>query len=92
MALISVRISDVQYKYAQQFAESKGVSLSEYFRGLIKEKIEDFEDEQMVKELEKDMLKNPDEYSGGKPFEEFVKDFETEAVESSNRSKSTKVT
>ena len=92
MALIPVRISDVQYKYAQQFAESKGVSLSEDFRGLIKEKIEDFEDEQMVKELEKDMLKNPDEYSGGKPFEEFVKDFETEAVESSNRSKSTKVT
>ena len=92
MVLISVRISDVQYKYAQQFAESKGVSLSEYFRGLIKEKIEDFEDEKMVQELEEDMLKHPEDYAKAIPFEQFVKGFETEAVESSNRSKSTKVT
>lgn len=36
MAIISVHVSDIKYKYAQQFVESKGVSLSEYFRGLIK--------------------------------------------------------
>lgn len=81
MAVISVQLSDIQYEYAKQFAECNGVSLSEYIRGLIKEKIEDFEDEQMVKDLEKDMIKNPDEYSDGKPFEEFVKEFENEAVE-----------
>lgn len=81
MAVISVPLSDIQYKYAQQFAESKGVSLSEYIRGLIKEKIEDFEDEQMVKELEKDMLEHPEDYENGIPFEEFVREFENEAEE-----------
>lgn len=81
MAVISIQLSDIQYKYAQQFAESKGVSLSEYIRGLIKEKIEDFEDEQMVKELEKDMIEHPEDYENGIPFEEFVREFENEAEE-----------
>ena len=54
MAIISVHVSDIKYKYTQQFVESKGVSLSEYFRGLIK--IEDFEDEQMVKEFENEAV------------------------------------
>ena len=81
MAVISIQLSDIQYKYAQQFAESKGVSLSEYIRGLIKEKIEDFEDEQMVKELEKAMIEHPEDYENGIPFEEFVREFENEAEE-----------
>ena len=79
--VISVRISDIEYKYAQQLAKCNGVSLSEYLRGLIKEKIEDFEDEQMVKELEKDMIEHPEDYENGIPLEEFVKEFENEAAE-----------
>ena len=81
MAVISVQLSDIQYEYAKQFAECNGVSLSEYIRGLIKEKIEDFEDEQMVKELEKDMIEHPEDYENGIPFEEFVREFENEAEE-----------
>ena len=56
MAVISVPLSDIQYKYAKQFAKSKGVSLSEYFSGLIKEKIKDFEDVQKVKEFENEKV------------------------------------
>ena len=56
MAVISVQLSDIQYEYAKQFAECNGVSLSEYIRSLIKEKIKDFEDVQKVKEFENEKV------------------------------------
>lgn len=80
MAVISVRIPDNEYKYAVQFAKFKGIKLSAYLRDLLEQKIEDFEDEQMVKELEKDMLKHPEDYENAIPFEQFVKEFEHEAL------------
>lgn len=80
MAVISVRIPDSEYKYAEQFAKFNGVKLSTYLRDLLEQKIEDFEDTRMVKELEKDMLKNPEDYKNAIPFEDFVKEFENEAV------------
>lgn len=80
MAVISVRLPDGEYKYAEQFAKFHGVKLSEYVRSLIEEKIEDFEDEKMVKELEKDMIQHPEDYEGGIPFEKFAKEFEDEKI------------
>lgn len=80
MAVMSVRIPDNEYKYATQFASFNGVSLGEYIRNLIEEKIEDFEDEQMIKEMEKDMIEHPEDYKNGISFEEFVKEFESEKI------------
>lgn len=80
MAVISVRIPDNEYKYVEQFAKFNGINLSEYLRTLIKEKIEDFEDMQMVKEVEKDMIENPEDYKNGMLFEDFIKEFENEKI------------
>ena len=44
MAVISVRLSDEVYNYAEQFAKFNGVNLSSYIRQLIEEKIEYFEE------------------------------------------------
>ena len=63
MAVISVRLPDSAYNYAQQFAKFDGLSMAEYVRNLIEEKIEDFEDEQIIKEMEKDMIENPEDYN-----------------------------
>ena len=76
MAVISVRLPDGEYKYAEQFAKFQGVKLSEYVRGLIEEKIEDFEDEQMIKEMEKDMIENPEDYRGTYTLDEVRKELE----------------
>ena len=35
--------------------------------------------------MEEDMIINPEEYSGGKPFQEFVKEFESEKIHGNNR-------
>lgn len=85
MAVIAIRVPDNEYKYAEQLANFKGVKLSTYFRNLLAEQIEDFEDEQILKEMEEDMIINPEEYNGGKPFQEFVKEFESEKIHSNNR-------
>lgn len=76
MALIGVRLPDSEYKYAEQFAKFKGIKLATYLRNLLEEKIEDFEDEQMVKEIEKDMIEHPEDYENGKLYthEEFWKE------------------
>ena len=76
MAVISVRLPDGEYKYAEQFAKFHGVKLSEYVRGLIEEKIDDFEDEQMIKEMEKDMIENPEDYSKTYTLDEVRKELE----------------
>ena len=52
MAVIAIRVPDNEYKYAEQLANFKGVKLSTYFRNLLAEQIEDFEDEQILKEME----------------------------------------
>lgn len=78
MAVISVRLPDSEYHYAEQFAKFNGVKLSVYLRDLLEKQIEDFEDEQMLKELEKDMAEHPEDYENGIPFSEFSKNFEKE--------------
>jgi len=78
MVLIGVRLPDSEYKYAKQFAKFKGIKLSAYLRDLLEEKIEEFEDERMVQELEKDMEEHPEDYKNGIPFSEFSKNFEKE--------------
>ena len=62
MAVISVRLPDSEYHYAEQFAKFNGVNLSSYLRDLLEEKIEEFEDERMIQELEKDMQEHPENY------------------------------
>lgn len=76
MAVISVRLPDSEYHYAEQFAKFNGVNLSSYLRDLLEEKIEEFEDERMVKEIEKDMIDHPEDYENGKLYthEEFWKE------------------
>lgn len=66
MAVISVRIPDNVYKYAEQFAKFEGVTLSNYIRHLISEQIEDFEDTKMVRQLEEDMIEHPEDYQEDK--------------------------
>ena len=73
MAVISVRIPDNEYKYAVQFAKFDGMSMAEYVRNLIEEKIEDYEDLKAIEKYEKDMLKHPEDYEKAIPFEQFVK-------------------
>jgi hypothetical protein len=76
MAVMSVRIPDNEYRYATQFASFNGISLGEYIRNLIEEKIEDFEDEKAIKELEKDMLENPEDYKKTYTLEEVAEELE----------------
>ena len=76
MALIGVRLPESEYKYAQQFAKFQGVKLATYLRTLLKEKIEDFEDERIVKELEKDMIEHPEDYETTYTLEEVAKELE----------------
>ena len=80
MAVISVRVPDNEYKYVEEFAKFKGINLSEYIRVLIEKQIENFEDEQMVKEVVEDMLKNPKDYENGMLFEDFIEEVENENV------------
>lgn len=84
MAVIGVKIPDSEYKYAKQFAKIKGVNLSSYLRDLLEEKIEEFEDERMVEELERDMAEHPEDYENGIPFSEFSKNFEKECKQTTN--------
>lgn len=74
MAVVSVRLPDKAYSYAEQFAKFEGVTISEYIRNLIGEKIEDFEDEQTIKEMEEDMIKHPEDYSKTYTLEEIGKE------------------
>ncbi len=76
MAVMSVRIPDNEYKYATQFASFNGISVGEYIRNLIEEKIEDFQDEQIVKEMEKDMLEHPEDYETTYTLEEVAEELE----------------
>lgn len=80
MAVIGVKIPDSEYRYAKKFAKIKGIELGAYLRNLLEKQIEDFEDERIVEELERDMAEHPEDYENGIPFEEFVKEFESEKV------------
>ena len=92
MAVISVRLSDEVYSYAEQFAKFNGVNLSSYIRQLIEEKIEDFEDIETVKKIEKDMKQHSKSFKNGISFEQFEKDFENEKIQSNTGKQSTKKT
>lgn len=92
MAVISVRLSDEVYSYAEQFAKFNGVNLSSYIRQLIEEKIEDFEDIETVKKIEKDMKQHSKSFKNGISFEQFEKDFENEKIQSNTGTQSTKTT
>lgn len=74
MAVISVRLPDSEYHYAEQFAKFNGVKLSVYLRELLEKQIEDFEDEQMLKELEKDMQEHPENYKKTYTLEEIAEE------------------
>lgn len=90
MAVISVRLSDEVYNYAEQFAKFNGVNLSSYIRQLIEEQIENFEDIETVKKIEKDMKQHSKSFKNGISFEQFAKDFENEKIQSSIGTRSTK--
>lgn len=61
MAVISVRIPDNEYKYAVQFAKFDGLSMAEYVRRLIEERIEDYEDLKAIEKYEEDLKNNPNQ-------------------------------
>lgn len=84
MAVIDVKIPDSEYKYVKQFAKIKGIELGAYLRNLLEKQIEDFEDERMVEELERDMAEHPEDYENGIPFSEFSKNFEKECKQTTN--------
>lgn len=63
MASITINFTDEEKKFAENLAEFDGVDIQTYFRQLLNEKIEDYEDEQVIKEMEKDMIENPEDYS-----------------------------
>ena len=74
MAVISVRIPDNEYKYAEQFAKFDGLSMSEYVRRLIEERIEDYEDLKAIEEYERDLKNNPNQklYTHEEVWEEIL--------------------
>lgn len=82
MAVISFRVPDEEYKYAKKLAELKGFdNLSTYMFRLLEEQMEIFEDEQMVREIEEDMEKHPEDYQNCISHEELVKELENEFKE-----------
>lgn len=56
MASITINFTDEEKKFAENLAEFDGVDIQTYFRQLLNEKIEDYEDEQVINEMEKDMI------------------------------------
>lgn len=53
MATVSFRLTDQEHKYAEQLAKFHGVNLSDYFRNIIHEQAEDFEDLKAIEKYEK---------------------------------------
>lgn len=62
MGTVSFRLTDKEHQCAEQLAKFHGVNLSDYFRNIIYEQVEDFEDLKAIKELERDMKKHPEDY------------------------------
>ena len=58
MAVISVRLPDSEYHYAEQFAKFNGVKLSVYLRELLEKQIEDFEDLKAIEKYENNLKNN----------------------------------
>ena len=52
MATVSFRLTEREHNYAEQLAKFKGVNLSDYFRGIIYEQVEDLEDLKSIEEYE----------------------------------------
>jgi len=52
MSTVSVRLNDVERDYAEQLAKFKGVNLSDYFRSIIYEQVEDLEDLKAIERYE----------------------------------------
>lgn len=53
MSMLNLRIPDEAKEIIEKEAKFEGKSISDYIRNLIYEKIEDLEDEQFIKEYEK---------------------------------------
>lgn len=53
MSMLNLRIPDEAKEIIEKEAKFEGKSISDYIRELIYEKIEDLEDEQFIKEYEK---------------------------------------
>lgn len=53
MAMITLRLPDEAKEFIEKEAKFEGKNISDYVRELIYEKIEDLEDEQFIKEYEK---------------------------------------
>ena len=63
MALITVNINDEALKHLEAYAERKDISVSEFIRRAVLEKLEDEEDIQAANEAYAEYLKNPVTYS-----------------------------
>lgn len=66
MSMITLRIPDEAKEIIEKEAKFEGKSISDYIRELIYEKIEDIEDEQFIKEYEKN--KGNEEFVSHKEF------------------------
>lgn len=69
MSMLHLRIPNEAKEIIEKEAEFEGKSISDYIRELIYEKIEDIEDEQFIKEYEKN--KGKEEFI---PFDQAVKE------------------
>lgn len=70
---ISIRVSDSEKKLIQQFAELYGVSVSEYIRTIVMEKIEDEYDIKCAEEALEEFEKDPTTYTLDEVIERYGK-------------------
>lgn len=76
MAHITFRLNEREHMYARKLAKFNNMNLSEYLRSLIYEQAEDFEDMETIKEIEKDMLDNPEKYEKTYTLKEVFEELE----------------
>lgn len=73
MAMLNLRLPNEAKEIIEKEAEFEGKSISDYIRELIYEKIEDIEDEQFIKEYEKNKGKEEDKPISHDEFWESLK-------------------
>lgn len=58
MGTVSFRLTDREHKYVEQLAKFNGLNLSDYFRSIIYEQAEEFEDLKAIEKYENNLKNN----------------------------------
>ena len=75
MSVVSIRFNDEEEEIVKKYVKSKGINLSQYIKNIIFEKIEEEYDLKLVQEY---LKAKSEETLNLIPFEEAVKEWDTE--------------